>query len=599
MIMEQLTARLNPTRLKRYWDSSVWRCSRIGERGEWAKHAMQPENASGALSRLSDAAREALRAMIDSFGVIPAPEERLLKELRANTALSGAQCRIGLQELETAGILFAISETWGERELFMPANSCLLWQRLFYPTGLSPLNQEFIPFIDEDNGRRNSSVSFGRQLMYAISAIARTGMKYTAKGALPKKTIEKLLQQVELGEAQLQPFVDGLEITGPYPAEAAVVLEAAFELGIVDRAREGLSLNSAGLKAWLLQSDADRERSLMNWLFGKLLLASCPEAMCAASLLLSLEPGPWHSLNRAKELLLSREAVDHDWLSAWLSLFCRAGWAELGDAKAGQERHEIFRLREWSSSVERGQGLYIQPSGELLAEPSCCMETRWELELISERRSDDELTCYQITPESVKRAAAHGRTKACLERFLLQASGEAELPDTVAAMLEEWIMPGEGCGGIDSKARKTAGIYADLRHHSDLPAAEWSWPARAQVPFIAVGAKLTTCEIAPLTQGCVPLLQNLDRLPAMWHKQLRSYHASTRKELMQQAMQLETAVQLKMDGELVVFIPDEMELSGPEWTVTGRLQRSGYPKRNRLSYEMWEEMRLLIPEGCY
>jgi hypothetical protein len=95
----------------------------------------------------------------------------------------------------------------------------------------------------------------------------------------------------------------------------------------------------------------------------------------------------------------------------------------------------------------------------------------------------------------------------------------------------------------------------------------------------------------------VVLLPGIERIPAAWWREMRSYHASTRKEFMQQAVSLETAVQLRLNGEIRSFVPEQVEQRGQEWAVTGRMIGGGRPERSRLTPDMWEEMKLVLPSG--
>jgi hypothetical protein len=81
----------------------------------------------------------------------------------------------------------------------------------------------------------------------------------------------------------------------------------------------------------------------------------------------------------------------------------------------------------------------------------------------------------------------------------------------------------------------------------------------------------------------------------MWTKQLRTYHHSTRRELIEQALEWQTPVQLRIERELRSFVPEKLEQQESGWAVVGLLRDEPDRQPIRLTPDMWEEMRLVIP----
>ncbi|MGO4373233.1 helicase-associated domain-containing protein, partial [Paenibacillus sp. MCAF20] len=90
-------------------------------------------------------------------------------------------------------------------------------------------------------------------------------------------------------------------------------------------------------------------------------------------------------------------------------------------------------------------------------------------------------------------------------------------------------------------------------------------------------------------------------VPAMWTKQLRAYHHSTRKELIERALAWQSPLQLRMDNELHSFVPERLEQQGGDWAVVGILRndKATDHKPIRLTPDMWDEMRIVIPGRPY
>lgn len=86
-------------------------------------------------------------------------------------------------------------------------------------------------------------------------------------------------------------------------------------------------------------------------------------------------------------------------------------------------------------------------------------------------------------------------------------------------------------------------------------------------------------------------------VPSSWTKEWRSYHTSTSRQLMEQAIRWQAAVGLRISGKEVKWIPESV-VSGDPWSVTG-WYASGMdeetPSRATLQPRDWSDMRLLVP----
>lgn len=88
----------------------------------------------------------------------------------------------------------------------------------------------------------------------------------------------------------------------------------------------------------------------------------------------------------------------------------------------------------------------------------------------------------------------------------------------------------------------------------------------------------------------------LTQLPVMWIRDLRSYHLSTAKQIMEQAVQLALKVEISLDGSRKEFIPEKL-LRNP-WGVSGILYEPETDKPGvnvQLGEGEWQEMRLIVP----
>lgn len=94
-----------------------------------------------------------------------------------------------------------------------------------------------------------------------------------------------------------------------------------------------------------------------------------------------------------------------------------------------------------------------------------------------------------------------------------------------------------------------------------------------------------------------PAHEALNRLPASWTRQFRAYHASTKREMLEQALDLHTAVELRTGNSTLSFIPSRLHDADGSWRVEGWMKQESEaePLEISLHPEMWQEMRLIVP----
>jgi hypothetical protein len=669
--MQQLAGKLPEERIKSFMQASAWQSAR--RQGlSWLEAATKDETILEAAAALSPYAAEVLKGMLRLFAAVPAEEDRLVKELRRHTDLSGAECRIGIAELEEAGILFSARKVWGESLYFVPVDCFVSWQRALFPSVVSPLEAE-------DRERLMNGVMrpycrpFGRQLLAALSALGRSGLAVTVNGTLPKKTVNKLLQAVDIDESNLKTFELKGAYSDVYPLKAAFILEAASALGLLEIVDGSMQWNEGMLSNWMNIGEAERESQLLDWCLALLLPAGGGSSHLAAALT-ALQAGEWHSereMNkRLDEVKLlgsgGADSMEGSLELGWYGLLYSLGWLELVDCAHSVGTEVFFRWKSTAPLRTANKQTYeihssyvaVQPNGEIMVEPECPFWIRWELELLAERKSDELVAIYRIEAASISRALELGRTQESIESFLQQTSGGESLPLTMLAMLEEWTSRAcrtefaeiallrcdneamaaivENHPSISPLLVQKLGSFDFIVDKSRISAIramlqKAGYPARKAVqsdsqneassyPFIhmekeQVHEQLLTgkhvrtspCyiyEAFPLqhfelnehaARKKLASIAELERVPVMWTKQLRAYHHSTRKELIEQALQWQTPVQLLMERELRSFVPERLEQQDDGWAVVGLLRDEPERLMIRLTPDMWEEMRLVIP----
>ncbi|MCA0753924.1 helicase-associated domain-containing protein [Paenibacillus sp. N4] len=673
MKFSQLAEKLDQKQIEDFEHAAVWKPAVMRGLG-WREASLDPSSVQSAIELLSVYARAFLKEMLRAFAALPSEEEKLLQAVRKNTAMSGAECRIGLSELKEAGIVFSVRKVWGERICFIPAECFVLWQQALWPLRLEALTEQQQECLM--NGQiRPFRRPLGKQLLSGFAALAKSGMELTSKGVLHKKTVARLAQAVDLEEALLQPFGLNWLHKEHYPLKAAFVLEAGTAFGLLRTEQDALKWNEDRLSHWLSKGEADRENDLLEWCMGLLLPAGGSHAHNGAALT-ALQADIWYSGREIEAWsgeLEAAAATPHDASltqskpsPCWLGLFYNFGWMEVVDCESIDLRPEMFF--RWKGVLGKGPGrevlqqqaeesfrhISVQPNGELIADPACPFSIRWELELLAELITDERIAVYRMEQQTVALALENGRTRHSIRTFLESASGGEPLPAAFEALLEVWC--GRACrswfaevvllrcdneqmaaildnhpgaatmltaklGNTDyivSKAHVSElrrllqqagypprkGVLIEEEEQGGYPSVIRFFPDKG-VQQTEQGSKTAAYvyEAFPLqhfelevqdASSRMPLLQT-DRIPAIWTKQLRAYHHSTRKELIEQALAWQTPVQLRMRQELNEFVPEKLEQKDGAWAVVGLLRSTEEKQQIRLTPDMWDEMRLVIP----
>lgn len=582
----------------------------------WADAARRLPAVRRAYGALPSHAAAVLRAHLLLFAAQPVEEDRLLAVLVRSMPLTGAECRLGLEALRQAGALFALRRASGERLWCMPLETFECWQQAAFPG--EPVRPGEALRLAPAADTEAPPPPFGRQLLQAWSSLAAAETKLTAKGTLTKPVIGKLAKAFRPDIPLPERFAAQRE--AGMPAGAVLALEAGFAFRVLERKDNRLVFHEDHLAAWLAQDGEQRERRLQEWL-GALLLADSPSFAHAWSIVRALPPGEWIEVSEVARRLaqmrcgifgLSSDMPEaatpkedpQEAAARCCRVFQSLGWLEPAES---EDYGPVVRRR--ALPEPQAAELIVQPDGELLALPGCPFPVLWELELIADRiGGDEQLSVYRMGGTSLARAMKHGRTIETIGGFLTEAGGGQPLPGIVEAMAREWMRgPSAAEGAAYPFAFGARGFLGEAPGASAPPFLSSAGDGDAELRLTFAVPDHRVPGLPPQDEYELddrPLSEHGDGweaangLPGMWVRQLRSYHVSTERELMERALQLETSVELRLGEGLRSFVPFKLEKRGESWEVVGKLRDGGTQAEVRLAPGMWEQMRLQLPEEC-
>ncbi|MFX3633355.1 MAG: helicase-associated domain-containing protein [Candidatus Pristimantibacillus sp.] len=610
MYVTELAQKFTEEKQAQFMKQHVW-ISAASHGLPWSRAIVDKHYVQEAVKALSSSAGAALRAIYIRCGAAPVHEERLLSIGSRQTGLSGAEFRCGLIELQNAGILIAVRKAWGERIFFVPRDCFILWQQCLFISNIQPQSDSKCNQLEMMEA---PCKPLGRQLLTALAELSRCGLELTVKGLLPKRTITKVTQAFELKDQQLSALRLTNAYKEQYPLSLSFLLEISLRLELFIQEERQLEWQKDKLTAWLKLPVSLREAMLHEWCVSELLNAS-PSMANSAALLSGLEAGKWYAEASVKEQMKQFGMMDsdehegveqYDWWD-WLQVLQAFGWIERAQTPDGM-------LLRWSIDPEwmhrydlHPEPIMIEPNGEVVVMPYCDFRIRWELELLAERMMDDRMTVYRLNARDCARALQHGRTQASIHHFLMEASGGNELPFSVVTSLDDWVKRAGRMTNPDALSSvKSRYPLILLTEEGAIEQSGQSEHSNERNSLFGPFAGMLIDEQSqwlyryPLINDdgvtMKDLFPEMELVPINWLKQLRVYHHSTRREMLEQALSWQTPVQLRMEDGILSFVPFKLEAAGQGWAVVGTLREEQIQREVRLTPDMWEEMKLVVPE---
>ncbi|ANE47459.1 hypothetical protein SY83_15555 [Paenibacillus swuensis] len=299
----------------------------------------------------------------------------------------------------------------------------------------------------------------------------------------------------------------------------------------------------------------------------------------------------------------------------------------------------------------RTEGIFVQPDFEVIVPPTVPLSIRWELECFTEPLRTDQVMVYRITKDSVFQAFEQGRSAEELEAFL-NKNALYGVPDHVSLILEEWkqqwgrvyfsevtllrcrdertaselvaqaalskyivapigprdfivhkdkmpeltsylekagLHPRKGL--VDPQGENTEGLYPKYDEQAALRNEEADAEERKPKGIVYSKTSVQYYDVETKLPGLEEAYPQLQEIPALWLQEFRTYHGSTKKEILAQAVSFRAIVKLR-EGEVEgTFIPLAIQDQRSGWSVSG--YRAG--SLVSLNADEIQELMLILP----
>ncbi|WP_028550338.1 helicase-associated domain-containing protein [Paenibacillus sp. UNC451MF] len=118
-------------------------------------------------------------------------------------------------------------------------------------------------------------------------------------------------------------------------------------------------------------------------------------------------------------------------------------------------------------------------------------------------------------------------------------------------------------------------------------------PEMAAKGFIYSRHNIAYFEMEQRLPNIAELYPDLNGIPTGWMKDYRTYHASTRREIVEKAMEWKAAVQVRHNGKDRLIAPRKLQETRGTWSMTG-LEPSELQEICWLADD-WQEMKIILP----
>lgn len=598
---------------------------------------------------------QVLRAILIGFASLPFELESALKLIAEKSELTGAEARIALVRLRRAGIVFAVRKAWGDQLLYLPTDCITLWQSLLLPVDGEPLPEKDTEEIKYCPTAFRLPLSL--ELLSVWQEIHRQPISWTNKSPISRSIVNQLTEEMRLTPDELV----CLSLVYPQQDRIPPQVALALDLGIHNKAlkNEGnvIRISESGIADWLTHLPESADRELLARIAIRYASAT-PVMHLTVSALLTLMDNEWYPDMRLAILDGNEEAINDV-----LNLMQSFGWLERGSLHGQAVFRSKLRFgddsREENPDNHDAGQWFVQPDGEILVPPETSLRQRWDLAEIAERVTADAIFVYRLTRPYCFQAFNAGHTEQSMIAFLERGS-VAPLPEAVTRSIRDWFAPlgkirfqetvllrmenssvasallqdpetaemlGERISECDFVVMSSSLKKLRSRLHqigyppSERRQTETGTPEGAELVSVKEGnaegdtdpgwvygrQRLAAFEADRSLPVVEELFPGMSNIPEAWLTKPRTYHSTTRKELIRRAIDWQASIQLAREGIVQTLIPKDIREDGAKWEVVGewRLRPDsrdfapGDPRRSRqaavVGSEEIDEIMIMLP----
>ncbi|QJD83490.1 helicase-associated domain-containing protein [Cohnella herbarum] len=560
---------------------------------------------------------QVLRTILIGFASLPFELESALKLITEKTELTGAETRIAVVRLRRAGIVFAVRKAWGDQLLYIPTDNITLWQSFLLPVDGEPLKETDSDEISYCPTAFRLPLSL--ELLSVWQEIQRQPIAWTNKSPISRSIVNRLTDEMRLTSDELVCLSLVYPQQDRMPPQVALALDLGIHIKALKNEGNVIRISDSGIADWLTHLPESADRELLARIVIRYVSAS-PVMHLTFSALLTLMDSNWYPDNRLT-ILDGNEGAINDVLNLMQSF----GWLERGDLRGQAVFRSKLRIGDYSNGknqdIQDAGQWFVQPDGEILVPPETSLRQRWDLAEIAERVTADAIFVYRLTRSYCFQAFNAGHSEQSMIAFLENGSG-APLPESVTRSIGDWFAPlgkirfqetvllrmenssvaaallqdpdtaemlGERISERDFVVMPSALKKLRSRLHqigyppSERRQTETGSPEGAESVAKKEGdtegytepgwiygrQRLSAFEADRSLPAVEELFPGMSSIPEAWLTKPRTYHSTTRKELIRRAIDWQASIQVERDGIVQTLVPKDIREDGARWEVVG------------------------------
>ncbi|WP_054950239.1 helicase-associated domain-containing protein [Numidum massiliense] len=528
---------------------------------------------------------------------------------------------IALTILRQRGIIFAVRQSWGETAYVLPTDLRSAWLSTVYDPVGEPAEGVAV--------RELAPPGLLHDFFHFLVLVARDPLPLTQVGEVHRRTVHKLDVELDMPEKAFTASnwlptaakVDsdrsdrGCDSGGG--SNFALVYTVAQQMGLLAEREGTLRLDARRLSLWLGQKLRDAAHSLYEAI--KTMLLGTHPHMAAFVWWMEQQRG-WV---RTSEMPIWQD----EWQGEWMQPLFGFGWLEWGEGDSGGTYWRWSAFAPFGAAIAPAEYRgYVQANFEWLLPLHIPLSLRWQIAHFADLIKTEQMCVYELNERAVQRGLAAGWTAEEIVSFIGAAS-VSDVPQNVAATIRQW---GEQyacircervvlleCPTVQSAARinqlfgqctqrtekVSEPIIADGCNVVQLGEkaffvreSDWA-PLQRQLVQAGIRSAWRTQDadavaLSPLNDHTrsrsndrkrpklevvntyptvAQSLPRLAQLPKVWTSDLREYHPSTLRHIVNRALELQLDVEWQATKEATrtVFRPTRVFNAAGEWLVEG------------------------------
>jgi hypothetical protein len=479
--------------------------------------------------------------------------------------MAGAEVKMGLANLRKKGIIYAIRKHWGENNYCLPSETLKIWQTILMKTIHPCEEQEALT----SKGAFDAPRYLILNIFWLLNYIEHNEIILTSKAAIPKRHLLKITKMLHWDEKNLLFLRTNQLIANSYSQALSITLEFAQRLNLIQWGKSYLTLQTPNVREWLRLSMDEMNRQLYR-IFRNDLMPVTAAYEHFLTKLAALSYKKWYLNEHFIYWLQEYDIILV--FSDWMGFLEAFGWVE---QSFDHMDRGVFRFIVPQDEIDESDSatgkFYVQPDFEILVPPDVSFTVCWELTYVSEHIHTDQVGIYRLTEQSLHCALAKGRTLETCIQFLTVNSHYA-VPDSILSALKQWA-------NLVTNARllSQTALLSNEEVQSSLA---------------------NTMSISPVQHEFVTDIPSRDEvypswqtIPTHWWKECRSYHASTRKEIVQTAINWQSLLKLKNLSQEWIIVPKQIEENEKGWILMGWVHSYFIT----YSQDQWQAIQLILP----